>query len=339
MYKVLYTILVQYAQSHYTYGKPRPAAPSPTGKVAMTHRKGNASQAPPAKTRRRLANNPVDVASEAKATLLSDVSVKGMYERGRCWWKDSLYIASRNGRKGVSHCCSIRGRSAWPRRRAHPLCEFERPSEVCALLLDRGANVDRAAQDGCTPLLVQLERTRRSARCCSSRGQRRPGQAGWGHYSLQVRTATKRSALLDRGANVNHSMQMIPGFLLVGPSRRVTPLDLAIRQGHTHVCELLLFSGGNVGEGFYHQSPTHRQLVAFARSTRVEYPARFRCMLLCLQRCLPRWRSGDNPGMSMWHRSIPPELLRRIHGFVIPGHEGRAALDAFLAWCVSEDIY
>ena len=69
-----------------------------------------------------------------------------------------LYIASHQGHKEVPAATSIASgvNASQAHQEVHRFLSRAGHKEVCALLLDRGANADQATQDGCTPLYVRV---------------------------------------------------------------------------------------------------------------------------------------------------------------------------------------
>ena len=124
--------------------------------------------------------------------------------------------------------------------------------EVCALLLDRGANVDQAAHDGCTPLFLASQNGHKEV--CAlllDRGANVNQARDNGKTPLYVASEHGHEEicklLLDRGANVNHAINSDPPRLF-----EETPLIIATERNHINVCEVLLDRGANVNQAGQH---------------------------------------------------------------------------------------
>ena len=112
------------------------------------------------------------------------------------------------------------------------------------------------------------------------------------------------------------------------------PRFVASQKGHKEVCALLLWRGARLGQRSGNlASHARAQLLLFARAVTVETTAAFRCLLLCLRRSLPGWRTSGQVCDFAGHpvSPIPSFLMRRIRSFLLPGPEGMAAFAILMA--------
>ena len=192
-------------------------------------------------------------------------------------------------------------------------------TDVCTVLLDRGARIwfsDGYEQH--TPLIVSIIGghmhivrllIERGANVNQGDGSAGPDELG---YDLPLNFASKHGhmdickLLLEHGAYLHRCFYM-------------SPLMSACVHGHVDVAKLLLDRGADMeqrdDQGFtafeFARRRGHENICNLLRQ---KYMIRYRCMLLCLHRCMSKWRSAGKVG----HTNVPRGVLQLIWAFSLP---------------------
>ena len=190
----------------------------------------------------------VDRAKEDGWTPLLIACQQGHVERRGCCWRKARRLIGRRGRSGRRctspasaatstrrGCCWTKARRSIGRWRTEDAAMDRLPErfDAARLLLDKGAEVDRADKEGWTPLYVACQESRAAA------GERRGGRSEQGatplHVACREGHVDAARLLLDKGAEVDRAME-----------DGATPLNIACQKGHVDAARLLLEKGAEV---------------------------------------------------------------------------------------------
>ena len=265
--------------------------------------------------------------------------------------------------EGHKEVCAAAARPSTRHKRMGRRCLSQsKGTDVCALLLDRGATSTRPGRMGGSRLRVKTAQAQPMTRCTPERASQN------GHTEVCA-------LLLDRGAKSTSpametaldresergGLRAAARWRLRGlsPARMECGAPRSERQGGLRAAAR---RGANVDQAKGHPAvlrghngrkesaaalwraadwdndrltlhPMRAQLLVFARAVTVETTAAFRCLLLCLRRSLPGWRASGQICDCAGNRvsPIPSYLMRRIRSFLLPGPEGMAAFAILMA--------